>query len=166
MITVNEQAANGKSTGSSLDPPGRYVPDEQVRFEPTNERDQPVAGTPAVAAHSFSEIEKHFRESDLTRSGAGEENLDCCSENWEKEIKEAAVLDAEEISQRLNVDLRHGLHSAEVASRLARDGPNKLEDAPGVSMWKILLRQVSNSLTLVSALSLNPTELHTEHEAA
>ena len=81
MITVNEQAANGKSTGSSLDSPGRYVPHKQVRLEPTNERDQPVAVTPAVAAQSSSE-------------------------NWEKEIKEAAALDAEEISQRLNVDLR------------------------------------------------------------
>lgn len=106
MITVNEQAANGKSTGSSLDPPGRYVPDDQVRFKPTIERDQPVPGTPAVVAHSSSEIGKHVQESELTRSGAGEENLDCRSVNWEKEIKEAAALDAEEISQRLNVDLR------------------------------------------------------------
>ncbi|KAL8874849.1 MAG: hypothetical protein Q9198_006715, partial [Flavoplaca austrocitrina] len=99
-------AANGKSTGSSLDSSGRYVPDEQVRFEPTNERHQPVAGTPVVAANSSSEIGKHIRESDLTRSGAGEENLDCRSENWEKEIKEAAALGPKEISQRLNVDLR------------------------------------------------------------
>lgn len=106
MIAVNEQAANGKSTGSSLDPPGRYVSDEQVRVEPTNERDQPVAGTPTVAAYSSSEIEKHIRESELTRSGAGEEDPDCRSENWEKDIKEAAALDAEEISQRLNVHLR------------------------------------------------------------
>lgn len=60
----------------------------------------------------------------------------------------------------------HGLHSTEVSSRLARDGPNKLEGAPGVSLWKILSKQVSNSLTLVSALSLNPAELHVDHEAA
>ncbi|KAL9630334.1 MAG: hypothetical protein Q9204_004777 [Flavoplaca sp. TL-2023a] len=146
---LNEQAANGKSTGSSLDSPGRYVPDEQLRFEATNEQHQPVAGTPAVAAHSSSEIGEHIRESELTRSGAGEENLDCRSENWEKGIKEAAALDPEEISQRLNVDLR-----TEVSSRLARDGPNKLEGAPGVSLWKILLRQVSNSLTLVLVIAM------------
>ena len=105
MITENEQAANGKSTGSSLDSPGPYVPDEQLRFEPPNERDQPVARTPAVAAHSSSEVEKHRPESELTGSGVGEESLDCPSEKWEKEIKEAAALDPEEISQRLNVDL-------------------------------------------------------------
>jgi magnesium-transporting ATPase (P-type) len=41
------------------------------------------------------------------------------------------------------------LTSDEAARRLAQDGPNKVEGAKGVSLWTILLRQVSNSLTAV-----------------
>ncbi|KAK8428017.1 potassium/sodium efflux P-type ATPase [Phyllosticta citricarpa] len=53
------------------------------------------------------------------------------------------------VAQVLGVDPKHGLARAEAASRLHRDGPNKVEGTKGLSMWKILLRQVSNSLTLV-----------------
>lgn len=43
----------------------------------------------------------------------------------------------------------HGLSHAEAESRLRLYGPNKVKGAEGLSMWKILLRQVSNSLTFV-----------------
>jgi len=45
--------------------------------------------------------------------------------------------------------LSHGLTSVEAARRLDQDGPNRVEGAKGVSLWTILLRQVSNSLTAV-----------------
>lgn len=44
---------------------------------------------------------------------------------------------------------RDGLSGTEAASRLERDGPNTVREMEGVSVWGILLRQVSNSLTLV-----------------
>jgi Na+-exporting ATPase len=44
-----------------------------------------------------------------------------------------------------------GLHPDEAASRLLQYGPNKVKGADGLSVWAILLRQVSNSLTLVRA---------------
>ena len=44
----------------------------------------------------------------------------------------------------------HGIDAPEAASRLQRHGPNKVEGAKGLSVWTILLRQVSNSLTIVS----------------
>lgn len=53
------------------------------------------------------------------------------------------------ISVADNYSIRHGLSSTEAASRLGRDGLNKVKGAQGISLWKILLRQVSNSLTLV-----------------
>ncbi|PGG95833.1 potassium/sodium efflux P-type ATPase, fungal-type [Helicocarpus griseus UAMH5409] len=59
-----------------------------------------------------------------------------------------------EISSALGVDLQHGLSSTEATSRLRRDGPNKVKGAEGVSLWKILLRQVSNSLTLVLVITM------------
>ncbi|EEQ91163.1 potassium/sodium efflux P-type ATPase, fungal-type [Blastomyces dermatitidis ER-3] len=59
-----------------------------------------------------------------------------------------------EVSRALGVDLQHGLSCTEAASRLERDGPNKVKGAEGVSLWKILLRQVSNSLTLVLVITM------------
>ncbi|EGY21411.1 hypothetical protein VD0004_g4047 [Verticillium dahliae] len=46
-------------------------------------------------------------------------------------------------------DLENGLSKSEAAARLERDGPNALEGAKGLSVWEILMRQISNSLTLV-----------------
>jgi magnesium-transporting ATPase (P-type) len=43
----------------------------------------------------------------------------------------------------------HGLSHSEAESRLQHYGPNKVEGAEGLSLWKILLRQMSNSLTFV-----------------
>lgn len=45
--------------------------------------------------------------------------------------------------------LRHGLSVNEAATRLAKDGTNTIKDTERVSIFQILLRQVSNSLTLV-----------------
>ena len=46
----------------------------------------------------------------------------------------------------------HGLTHAEAESRLRLYGPNQVKGAEGLSLWKILLRQVSNSLTFVLIL--------------
>ncbi|KAF1937753.1 potassium/sodium eff [Clathrospora elynae] len=59
------------------------------------------------------------------------------------------TLSFEEVAERLGVDINHGLSYAEAESRLQHHGPNKVKGAEGLSMWKILLRQVSNSLTFV-----------------
>ena len=55
-----------------------------------------------------------------------------------------------EIARYLGVNIGHGLSSQDAQARLARDGPNKLEGDEGVGVWRVLVRQVSNSLTLVS----------------
>ncbi|KAJ4377561.1 hypothetical protein N0V83_000386 [Neocucurbitaria cava] len=59
------------------------------------------------------------------------------------------TLSFEEVAEKLFVDINHGLTYAEAESRLRLYGPNKVKGAEGLSMWKILLRQVSNSLTFV-----------------
>lgn len=46
---------------------------------------------------------------------------------------------------------RLGLSSTEAASRLQRDGPNKIDGSGKVSIGEVLLRQVSNSLTIVGS---------------
>lgn len=48
-------------------------------------------------------------------------------------------------------NVRIGLSTAQATARLERDGPNKIDGAGTVSIAAILLRQVSNSLTIVSS---------------
>ena len=55
-----------------------------------------------------------------------------------------------EVATYLGANLEDGLSTQDAQRRLALDGPNKLESDEGVGMWRVLVRQVSNSLTLVS----------------
>ncbi|KAL5117464.1 hypothetical protein ACEQ8H_004629 [Pleosporales sp. CAS-2024a] len=59
------------------------------------------------------------------------------------------TLSAEQVAEELSVDINHGLSNHQVESRLQLYGPNKVKGAQGLSLWKILLRQISNSLTFV-----------------
>ena len=59
------------------------------------------------------------------------------------------VLDADEVAERLGVDLAQGLPSGDVAGRLAESGPNELQAAAGVSPWRLLLDQFRNVLILI-----------------
>ncbi|KAL4753094.1 hypothetical protein BDW72DRAFT_44613 [Aspergillus terricola var. indicus] len=61
----------------------------------------------------------------------------------------AHIISPSSLSTILKVDLQHGLSNEEASFRLARDGPNRVREMDGLSVWKILLRQVSNSLTLI-----------------
>ena len=54
---------------------------------------------------------------------------------------------------------RIGLTTEQANNRLQKDGPNKIDGAGTVSIVEILLRQVSNSLTIV-----NTTLLYTIHQ--
>ncbi|KAL7622646.1 hypothetical protein AAE478_008159 [Parahypoxylon ruwenzoriense] len=65
---------------------------------------------------------------------------------------EPHTLTVENLERLLKTDVKNGLTGGEAARRLEHDGPNKVEGAQGLSVWKILLRQVSNSLTLVLIL--------------
>ncbi|RDL38224.1 Uncharacterized protein BP5553_02564 [Venustampulla echinocandica] len=73
---------------------------------------------------------------------------------WDGDARSAHATDVSHIASKHNVDLQHGLDGKEAAARLERYGPNKLESVGGVSPWKILLRQVSNSLTIVLLLAM------------
>jgi len=54
-----------------------------------------------------------------------------------------------ELETLLKTSIQHGLTSSDAARRLEQDGPNKVEGAKGLSLWTILVRQVSNALTMV-----------------
>ncbi|KAB8221530.1 hypothetical protein BDV33DRAFT_76365 [Aspergillus novoparasiticus] len=69
-------------------------------------------------------------------------------------LQYAHTIDPEHLAVILDVDVRYGLSSADSATRLQRDGPNRVREMEGLSVWKILLRQVSNSLTLVLLITM------------
>ncbi|KAL4894410.1 hypothetical protein BDV59DRAFT_175425 [Aspergillus ambiguus] len=66
----------------------------------------------------------------------------------------AHTFDSAQLASLLEVNIDHGLSSTEAATRLARYGPNRVKEVEGISIWKILLRQVSNSLTLVLVITM------------
>lgn len=59
------------------------------------------------------------------------------------------TLPSSQLEALFKTSIQHGLTSDEAARRLEQDGPNKVEGAKGLSLWKILVRQVSNALTMV-----------------
>ncbi|KAK5625909.1 hypothetical protein RRF57_001625 [Xylaria bambusicola] len=62
------------------------------------------------------------------------------------------ILSVDQLACLLETDASNGLSYSEAARRLDEYGPNRVEAAKGLSVWKILLRQVSNSLTVVLIL--------------
>ncbi|KAI0912659.1 hypothetical protein F4823DRAFT_559784 [Ustulina deusta] len=62
------------------------------------------------------------------------------------------TLPVDQLEHLLETDASNGLSHTEAARRLEEYGPNRVKAAKGLSIWKILLRQVSNSLTVVLIL--------------
>ncbi len=67
------------------------------------------------------------------------------------------TLSPEEVVGRLRSDLARGLTSVEAAKRLATDGPNRLPEAPGRSLVRMVLDQFANLLVaiLLGAVALS-----------
>lgn len=67
------------------------------------------------------------------------------------------------VLEELSTDADDGLVSNEARARLETFGYNRLEEEEGLSIWKILLRQIANAMMLVSVgsmvgfISLHPT---------
>ncbi|KAL2132269.1 hypothetical protein VTI74DRAFT_4009 [Chaetomium olivicolor] len=66
----------------------------------------------------------------------------------------AHTLSVPDVSALLDTHPDNGIDNAEAARRLEHHGPNTVEGAKGLSVWTILLRQVSNSLTLVLVITM------------
>ncbi|KAK9454341.1 sodium transport ATPase [Dipodascopsis uninucleata] len=64
------------------------------------------------------------------------------------------VVSPSDLADRLQSSLETGLSQAEASSRLATHGKNVLESEGAVSIFSILIRQISNSLTLILILAM------------
>ncbi|KAJ5510610.1 ATPase P-type K/Mg/Cd/Cu/Zn/Na/Ca/Na/H-transporter [Penicillium expansum] len=67
----------------------------------------------------------------------------------------AHLIEPSELASLLHTDLRDGLSSTEAASRLQRDGPNTVREMEGVSVWGILLRQLTQVKVLLITMALS-----------
>lgn len=61
----------------------------------------------------------------------------------------AHCLTAEEVIQQFSTHADDGLTAEEAKRRLEQYGPNQLEEGEGVSVIKIIIRQVANAMMLV-----------------
>ncbi|KAF5696968.1 potassium sodium efflux P-type transporter [Fusarium globosum] len=59
------------------------------------------------------------------------------------------TLSAHRVAINLKSDVDDGLSSEEAAARLARDGPNSIKGAKGISLYEIFIQQIANALTVV-----------------
>ncbi|KAI7247609.1 hypothetical protein KC335_g18823, partial [Hortaea werneckii] len=66
----------------------------------------------------------------------------------------AHTLASGQVAEQLETNVERGLTTQEATERLRQYGHNKLETSGGVSWWRILIRQVSNSLTFVLAIAM------------
>ncbi|KAA8903969.1 hypothetical protein FN846DRAFT_779834 [Sphaerosporella brunnea] len=64
------------------------------------------------------------------------------------------VVDADAVATTLGVDLRSGLKTADAKAKLQKDGLNKLAAGGGIAWYGVLIRQISNSLTLVLVIAM------------
>ncbi|KAI5805653.1 hypothetical protein DFH27DRAFT_382233 [Peziza echinospora] len=103
------------------------------------------AGTTAVVSKGTSEKLQSSGQSVSSASSS-----ESSSSSGPYEGTNAHCFTPADVAASLGTSLQDGLPAADAQERLARDGPNKLEGEEGVGVWRVLLRQVSNSLTLVS----------------
>ncbi|KAK3306224.1 P-type ATPase-like protein [Chaetomium strumarium] len=66
----------------------------------------------------------------------------------------AHTLSVPHVCALLETHADNGIDNSEAGRRLQQHGPNTVEGAKGLSVWTILLRQVSNSLTLVLVITM------------
>ncbi|KAI1341332.1 potassium/sodium eff [Xylariaceae sp. FL0016] len=92
----------------------------------------------------------------------GIEDQTAVEESTESPIRPHTLAVAD-LEHRLETSIQHGLTSTEAARRLDEHGKNVVSAAQGLSVWKILLRQVSNSLTIVLILVMALSFILNEH---
>ncbi|KAI9672356.1 MAG: hypothetical protein M1817_003378 [Caeruleum heppii] len=125
-------------------------PTDPSSRSPTEQHAAPALETPAFNA-SIAEASTARASEESSRDPV---DWEIVRTRWDDQYEHAHTIPATDISRVLGVSLQHGLSNVEAASRLRRDGPNKVAAVEGVSYWKILLRQVSNSLTLVLVMTM------------
>jgi len=115
-----------------------------------------VTSNPYAGEISSTEPGEPVTEPDIPRPKEKPASLSTCDTLSRPEdlCENAHIVEVANLAQHLGVDVQNGLSIDEAAARLEKNGPNTIKDTERVSMFQILLRQVSNSLTLVLVIVL------------
>ncbi|CAL3965589.1 unnamed protein product [Diplocarpon coronariae] len=132
-------------TPDSEEPPIRR-PGPLVAQPKSNKDQPPGAGLPEDASAAHTVVDSDAESRDDPRSSM--------SSPWDGDPGTAHVSDGHAVAAQLGVDPQHGITSAEARARLERDGPNRIAGAGQVSVGEVLLKQVSNSLTIVLLIAM------------
>lgn len=84
------------------------------------------------------------------RNDMGEKTEQAGGQHVQPLSKPAHSLTYDDILRELQVNSEEGLSAAEAKKRLELHGPNELEGGEGVSLAKIVIRQIANAMMLVS----------------
>lgn len=87
------------------------------------------------------------------------------SDNSQALSQPAHALRYEDVLRELAVDPDQGLTVGEAKRRLQHYGPNELEGGEGVSIVKIVIRQIANAMMLVSLSLLLDRERQTTDDS-
>lgn len=129
-----------------------------ISAEPTAEQDEPpipLGGSPQppIPAHITKVSETYIKDNNDIKAHQEEaqivEKFHEKAEHEHDALRPVHCISVDTLRQTWQTDLENGLSKSEAAARLDRDGPNRLESAKGLSVWEIVMRQISNSLTLV-----------------
>jgi len=126
--------------GQDPDEPPIHLPSPTLEKQPQREKPLPVSVLQDDDTAANSVIDIGSKDGSLTTLSA-----------WDGNPDTAHVSDGTVVAAHLGVNSQHGLSSPEAVSRLERDGPNKIDGSGKVSIGEVLLRQVSNSLTIVGS---------------
>jgi hypothetical protein len=77
----------------------------------------------------------------------GDSVIDIAPDRYDR--KNPHTVEASAVATVLRVNLAYGLTTADANEKFHQDGPNKLTSNGGITWYGVLLRQISNSLTLV-----------------
>ena len=122
------------------------IEDQPTVEEPT---EPPICGSTNASNNSLQSQDP--RSGTVTPSPDEKSKAPFPASEW---LPRAHITSAQELARGLETDVENGLDATEAARRLERDGPNKVEGAKGLSVWKIFMRQISNSLTIVLLITM------------
>ncbi|CAG83559.1 hypothetical protein B0I72DRAFT_141664 [Yarrowia lipolytica] len=70
------------------------------------------------------------------------------------EVPPPYVQTIEQVTKQENANIHQGLSDSEVKDRLAKVGPNQLDEGEGISLIKVIVGQVANAMILVLIISM------------
>ncbi|KAH6670439.1 putative calcium-transporting ATPase 3 [Halenospora varia] len=158
MVIIPTTLTDGHSQPVAIAGSAGQVPDGQDPDEPPLPRSSSSVVKEVKLDSKEKEKELDVKEFDdigtASNSAIDVTSQDGWNHGFGGDPDTAHVFSANSVAKLLEVDPKHGLLTSKAKARLERDGANKIDGSGQVSIWEVLLRQVSNSLTIVLLIAM------------